>query len=185
MPDHQLKPLCAMGDYTPRVDQLNGLTIRENPDLAMASVSARMGRADDAAKAMKKLGKFNLPGPSEMAGAGPWSAFWTGPDQWMVTAPFASHEDIVGTLKPAFADAASVTEQTDGWVRFEVEGTRVLQVFERLCALDIHAMTAGQASRTVIEHLGCFVLCHAAGQAFSVLTMRSAAASLHHALTTA
>jgi sarcosine oxidase, subunit gamma len=103
----------------------------------------------------------------------------------MVTAPFASHEDISGLVKAAAGDTASVTEQTDGWVRFELEGPRVNEMFERLCAIDVRTMQGGQATRTVIEHLGAFVLCQTTGRAFSVLTMRSAAASMHHALVTA
>jgi sarcosine oxidase, subunit gamma len=185
VPDHTLKPLCALGGYAPQIDQLDGLSVRENPDLAMASLSIRINRDNDAIKAIKKLAKFDLPGPGSMTSAGEWAAFWTGPGQWMVTAPFASHEDISGLVKAAAGDTASVTEQTDGWVRFELEGPRVNEVFERLCAIDVRTMQGGQATRTVIEHLGAFVLCQTTGRAFSVLTMRSAAASMHHALVTA
>ena len=103
----------------------------------------------------------------------------------MLTAPFASHEDIAGLVKDAVKDAASVTEQTDGWVRFEVTGARVPDMLERLCNVDVRAMQAGQAVRSQIEHLGTFVLCQKAGAAFSLITLRSAAASMVHALETA
>lgn len=35
-------------------------------------------------------------------------------------APLATHEDIVAQLKPAFGDAASITEQIGAWVRFDL-----------------------------------------------------------------
>jgi sarcosine oxidase subunit gamma len=99
-----------------------------------------------------------------------------------VSAPIASHEDIAGIVKAAVGDAASVTEQTDGWVRFEITGERCRALFELLCNVDIQRMDAGQATRTQIEHLGTFVLCQTPGTAYSLLTLRSAAASLQHAL---
>lgn len=185
MAEHSLTPLPALGGTTPAVVAIGSVTIRENPDLAMASVTTRAGGEKDLLKAAKKLTGLTLPGPGGMAVAGDWAAFWTGPGQWMVTAPFGSHEDIATIVKSAVGAAASVTEQTDGWVRFELEGRDCAAMFERLCNVDVHAMTAGQATRTQIEHLGSFLLCHAARVQFSVLTLRSAAKSMLHALETA
>lgn len=184
MADHGLKPLSALGGDASPAAGIEGLTIRENADVAMASAAARFGRDKDVAKAAKKLLGFDLPGPGEMASRGGWAAFWTSPGQWMITAPFADHEDIARIVKTGLGDAASVTEQTDGWVRFEVEGTRAPDMFERLCNADIRLMQAGRATRCQIEHLGAFLLCHTAGRTFSVVTLRSAAASMHHALVT-
>ena len=185
MANHSLQPICALGDTAPRIDRFDGATLSENPTLAMASVSARLGRDADCAARAKALFGFDLPGPGAMASAGDWSAFWSGPGQWMVTAPFASHEDIARLIKDGIGDAASVTEQTDGWVRFELSGPRTMDMFERLANVDIRRMQAGQAQRCQIEHLGTFVLCHEAGSSFSVITLRSAAGSMHHALETA
>lgn len=185
MADPALKPLHALGGEASHVAVIEGLSIRENADVAMASAAARVGRDKDLAKAAKKLVGFDLPGPGEMASRGDWAALWTSPGQWMITAPFADHEDIARIVKAGLGDSASVTEQTDGWVRFEVEGARTADLFERLCNVDIRILRAGQATRCQIEHLGAFVLCHTAGRAFSVITLRSAAASMHHALVTA
>ena len=185
MAEHALTPLCALGGDKPATHLIGGITIAENPRLAMASLTARAGRDKDVARAGKKLMGFDLPGPGAMAATGDWAGFWTGPGQWMLTAPFASHEDIAGLVKDAVKDAASVTEQTDGWVRFEVTGARVPDMLERLCNVDVRAMQAGQAVRSQIEHLGTFVLCQKAGAAFGLITLRSAAASMVHALETA
>lgn len=101
----------------------------------------------------------------------------------MVEAAFETHEDIVAALRPAFGDSASITEQTDAWVRFDLTGTGLAAVFERLCALDVRSMQPGDATRTVIEHLGTYVIRGTKGM--TVLGPRSAAGSLHHALVTA
>lgn len=185
MPDHSFAPLCALGGHAPASQVIGTVTIAENPGLAMASLAARTGRAKDVAKAARKLMTLDLPGPGGMAAAGEWAVFWTSPDQWMVTAPFTSHEDIASIVKAATGDAASVTEQTDGWVRFEISGTRACEMFELLCNVDIRRMQPDQATRCQIEHLGTFLLCQAAGSAFSLLTLRSAATSMLHALETA
>jgi len=49
-----------------------------------------------------------------------------------------------------------------------------------LCALPIRQMGAGDANRTRIEQIGCFVLHH--GDRISVLGPRASAGSLYHAL---
>lgn len=185
MPDHALKPLCALGGAEPVSHQIGHLRISENPGLAMASLSIRDEQDKTVATAAAKLLGFTLPEPGGLARSGDWAAFWTGPGQWMLTAPFASHEDIAGIVKTAVGAGASVTEQTDGWVRFEIEGPAVPTMLERLCNADTTCMQAGQSVRSQIEHLGSFLLCHQAGTAFSIITLRSGAASMMHALETA
>lgn len=185
MVEHRLKPVLPLGGTTARIDTFDGLTIVENADFALASLAGRHGRAADLDRACKELFAAALPGPGHAASGQTFTVFWTGPEQWFVEAPFATHEDIARILKAAVQDAGSVTEQTDGWVRFDVTGPRTCDVFERLCALDVRRMQTGDASRTLIEHLGCLVICRSQRHVFSVLGPRSAARSLHHALATA
>lgn len=185
MDELSLGPRCALGGTQPERRQVGGLTIQENPGLAMASVAVRALQDRSVAAALKNLTGLTLPGPGAMAVAGDWAAFWTSPGQWMLTAPFASHEDIATCVKAAVGATASVTEQTDGWVRFDLTGARLPDMLERLCNVDIRAMTGGQATRCQIEHLGTLLLCHGGGAGFSVLTLRSGAQSMLHALVTA
>jgi sarcosine oxidase, subunit gamma len=102
----------------------------------------------------------------------------------MIEAPYASHEDIVAVLKPLFGEAASITEQTDAWVRFDLTADDLPKLFERLSNFDIAKAGIGAATRAVIDHLGCYVVRRTARQ-ISVLGPRSSAQSLHHALVTA
>ncbi len=179
---HKLKPITPLGGTEPKVDSFPGLTITENPTRALASLSARLGHESDCATKARDLIGVDLPGPGQTAAGQTYSAIWIGPDSWMIDADHASHEILAAELKAAVGDTASVVEQTDGWCRFDVSGPAVCDLFERLCNVDIRAMQAGTATRCSIHHIGCYLWCHEAGTAFSVLGLRSSAGSLHHGL---
>lgn len=188
-----LAALTALGGTAPKVETIGAVTLTEMPDVALASLAARLGgKAAMADAAMAYLGA-SLPGPGTAAiGAtvgNPFTVWWSGVEQWMVEAPYASHELLADHLKAAVGAAGSVTEQSDGWVRFDLStsgaGPGIPAILERLCPVDAHAMTAGATTRTVVEHLGCFILCREAGHLFSIYGPRASAGSLHHALVTA
>ena len=183
MPNHHLKPLSPLGHDAPVLTTIGPVTISEKIDCALASLATRRDQDKAVAAAAKTLG-IPLPGAGHFEQSGDFGAFWLGPDQWMVEAPFASHEDIVAILKPAFGNAASITEQTDAWVRFDVSGKELPSLFERLCNFDLRKRGKGSATRTVIEHLGCYVVVREEGL-LSVIGPRSSAQSLHHALVAA
>lgn len=100
----------------------------------------------------------------------------------MIEAPHDTHEDLPGQMKSAFGDAASVTEQTDGWVRFDLQGPRCCDALERLCNVNTRTMPSAHVTRTLLEHLGCFLICRTHQTHFSIFGPRSSAGSLHHAL---
>ena len=112
------------------------------------------------------------------------AAFWLAPDMWMIEAPFATHEDICGFLRGHMDGAASVTEQTDAWVRFDLAGQNLPALMERLCNVDLTAAPQGFATRTVIDHLGCYLIKHAEAD-LTLYGPRSSAQTLHHALSVA
>jgi sarcosine oxidase subunit gamma len=189
-----LKPLSPLGSDLPMSTMRVGpVTIVENTQSAYASLAMRLGQHavfDAAAVACQ----IPLPGPGQAIFGPVYSAFWLGPDQWMIEAPYDKFEDITAHIKPLFGEAASVTEQTDAWVRFDVMADDLPLMFERLCNYDLRAVSAGSATRCVIEHLGCYIILRALGApsgsvsgsaSLSVLGPRSSARSLHHALITA
>jgi sarcosine oxidase subunit gamma len=108
--------------------------------------------------------------------------FWTGVDQWMVEAPHASYANLAAQLSGTLKDNASVTEQNDGWARFDLQGENCVAVLERLSAADIASMQAGATTRTTIEHLSCFLLCRQPSQHFSIICPRSFAKHLYHSI---
>jgi sarcosine oxidase subunit gamma len=100
---------------------------------------------------------------------------------WFVDAPYATHELIADLLKSALGDAASITEQTDAWVAFDLAAPDLGPVIERLCNVDFPKVPTGHATRTVIEHLGVYLIKHGPGAA-RLYGPRSSAESLMHAL---
>lgn len=180
---HDLAPMTALGGDSARSDTIGPVTISESPDWALASVAARQGQDATCAAALADL--LGVPSPDVagyVQGAG-FAAFWIGPGAWMVAAPYPDHADIAATLRDRLGGCASVTDQSDAWVRFDLRGEMLAQLFERLCNLDMDRMHPGTARRSVIEHLGCFVIRDGGG--LHVLGPRSSAQSLHHALLTA
>ncbi|MDO8984223.1 sarcosine oxidase subunit gamma [Cypionkella sp.] len=178
-----LKSLTPLGHDAPITETIGAVTIAENIGTALASLASRLGREAEVASAAKTA-SIPLPGPGCAESATTYGAIWLGPEQWMVEAPFATHEDIASVLKPIFGETASITEQTDAWVRFDVTASDLPALFERLCSYDLRKAGAGAATRTVIDHLGCYVIARTETEV-SILGPRSSAHSLHHALTTA
>lgn len=180
---NHLKALTPLGHDAAETVTVGPVTIAENVGVALASLASRRGREAEVAAAAQAAG-IVLPAPGTAESGSLFGAIWLGAEQWMVEAPFASHEDIVAVLKPLFGEAASITEQTDAWVRFDLAAPDLPAMFERLCGYDLRQTRPGSATRTVIEHLGCYVVVRAEGQ-ISVIGPRSSAHSLHHALVTA
>ena len=177
---HDLTPINALGGAQPMMSTNGGVTCAEVPGVALASVAARLGKEKQTATALKKLTGAAAPSVAQFSG-GDVTAFWMGPDQYMLEAPFGSHEEIASLAKDVLKANASVTEQTDGWTRFDLWGDQVLAVFELLCPLDLRKCEVGTAQRTSIHHLGCFVLRRSEDR-FSIYGPRASAGSLHHAL---
>lgn len=169
----KLVAMTALGAHVPVQMIVGPVTITERFDVALASVAVRKGR--------ELLGDVPLPGPAMWQAGEPYSAFWVAPGMWFVEADFAAHEGIAEEMKAIFGDAASVTEQTDAWVVFDVAAPDLAPMLERLCNVDFRAVPLGHATRTVVEHLGCYLVRHAADKV-RLYAPRSSAQSLLHAL---
>ena len=180
MSKHRLKPITPLGHDAPEPVTVGAVTIAENPGVALASLAIRAGQ-DIPFRAAARMAGIPLPDPGRAEWGPTWGTIWTGPGQWMVEAPFATHEDIAAALRPVFDEAASITEQTDGWARFEVTGPDLPALFERLTNFDLRTAGPGAATRSSIEHVGCLIALRAPGHV-TLLGARSSAASLMHAL---
>ncbi len=177
--DKLLKPLTALGHDAPVVEALGRWKLVEVFDVALASVAPRRGREAEVAKLAATAG-IPLPEVARFAAGPVFGAFWLTPDMWMVEAPLAGHEDIRAALLAVFGGTASVTEQTDAWVRFDIDGPDLPRLFVKLCNVDLAGAADGFATRTVVEHIGCYLVKR--GQVVTLYAARSMAESLHHAL---
>jgi sarcosine oxidase subunit gamma len=178
-----LQPLTALGKREAITVTHGPLTIAERTDVALASVAARKGRAADLATAAKAA-SVPLPGPATHQQGAPYAAFWTAPEMWFIEAPYASHELIADMLRNALGDSASITEQTDAWVAFDLAAPDLSPLLERLCNVDFPAVPTGYATRNIMEHLGVYLIKHGPGNA-RIYGPRSSAESLLHAIETA
>lgn len=183
---HNLIPITPLGGRGAQTQEFEGITISEMPDFAYASVAMRLGKKTSFRRAAKKAMEILPPAPGESAavrvGEGLLTIFWIGVDQWIVEAPYAAHADLAAHLHNILKDNASVTEQSDGWARFDLKGEGCFAVLERLSMVDIAKMHAGATTRTSIEHVNCFLVCRDPPQHFSVICPRSFAEFLYHSM---
>ncbi len=175
---HDLIPTSALGGVS---DTIGTVTISENTGVALASVATRTGGERKTAQVLNKL-LGSVPDIGRAVLHDPEAGFWMGPDQWMIGAPMDTHEMLADMLVEHMGEAASVTEQSGAWVVFDVTGEAMPDVIERLCAIPIRSMQSGDARRTVIHHLSCFVIKREASDHVRILGPRASAGSLHHAL---
>ena len=179
MPD--LKPITALGGSAARTVKYGALTLEENTGLGLASLALRRGSAEPAPFGL------GLPGPGLWAGNDSAAALWTGPGQWLVEGPGRAEGDFAAEVSAA-CPGGSVTEQTDGFVAFEVRSVTgeapILALMGKLVNLDPARFGPGTATRTGLEHMSVFVIRRAADR-LAIVGMRSAAGTLWHALETA
>jgi sarcosine oxidase, subunit gamma len=181
--EHALKPLTALGHDVPKTIKIGSYQIAERFDVALASLASRRGQEGNVVK-IAKASKLPLAAPAQSATGKLFSSFWLSSDQWMIEADFAAHENIEAELIGLFGGAASITEQTDAWVRFDVSASNLRPLFERLCNVDLEKSDDGFASRTVIEHIGCYLIKRSTALV-TVYGPRSSAQSLLHVMETA
>ena len=178
---HDLTPSPALGLPA---ETIGSVTIAENTGVALASVAARRGGEATCAQVLKSV-LGTVPDIGRAVLHDPEAGFWMGPDQWMLGAPMATHEDLADQLKSKLGDAASVTEQSGAWVVFDVTGASMRDMCELLCNVPIRKMTAGDVQRTMIHQMSCFVIRREADDHIRILGPRASAKSLHHALVAA
>ena len=177
----KLQPITALGSFEPRSDTIETVTFTECPDWALTSLSPRKNKSRSTSTALKKAIGLTLPKPMRFNSHDNMIVFWVGQDQYFVEAPINTHEELASQLKSELGARASITEQTDGFVRFDAIGEGVSDCFERLCILNTRVMISGDANRTTVEQIGCYILCKGDNH-FSIYGARSMAVSLHHAL---
>lgn len=176
-----LKPLMALGAEKARSASFATLEIRENENLALASLALRRETVEP-----QPFG-LNLPGPGCWVAGQNAAVFWSGPGQWLIEAQGQADEDFAAKVKEAARDC-SVTEQTGGWVAVEIvslAGTQPIEsLLGKLINIDLADFGPGRAVRTVLDHMTCFVIRRSETHV-AVLGARSFGASLWHALETA
>jgi sarcosine oxidase subunit gamma len=188
VPDFSLTPLSAMGGTSPSVQSIGELTIREECNWSLASVAVRQDQVEQFEASLEPFLDGRLPKAEEWLQHSVFGIFWTAPGQWFVQAKHDTQEDLASLIRAQTGELASITEQNDAWVVFELQGSMEAlgELFARLCNVDWSKCVAGFATRTQIDHQGCFVLCGTdesdENLKFHILGPRSSAHSLHHSI---
>ena len=178
---HRLKAMTSFGKDTELNETVGTINILENTNCAIASIAVRNGKGATVKKALKSKFDLTIPDPLHMTTSGNVSLIWVGPEQYFFTAPFEGFENIAEILIDSLQDTASITEQTDAWVQFDLSGTAVVDAFKYLCMIDVEKFDVNSSTRTIIEHLGCIVIRNGETK-FSILGPRSSASALHHTI---
>jgi sarcosine oxidase subunit gamma len=176
-----LIPLTALGATELRSERFGALTIAEDESYGLASLTLRKGQS-----APTPFG-LTLPKAGIAAQSDGTSAIWTGPDQWLILGAGQAQTDFAAEVLTQMPQA-SVTEQTDGLVCFDIRsdagGLPITALMSKLVNLPPEAYATGRATRTGLEHMTVFLYRRDEGH-LSILGMRSYAGSLWHALVAA
>lgn len=176
-----LTPITALGGTAPRAEVFGALTLRETVDLGLASLALRRGQT-----APTPFG-LTLPDVAQIATTDGFGAFWTGRDQWMIEGRNQGATDFAAQVRAQAPDAI-VTEQTDGFVVFEILSTKgagpVENLLRKLANVDPRALSPGKVTRTGLEHTTVFLIRRGPNH-LTVLGMRTLAGAVWHALSVA
>lgn len=138
-----------------------------------------MARKDGAARLAAIIGAIppQEPGWTEIGGTR-WIG--TGPEGWLAWRDGADAE-WVAHLKSSLAGAASVSDQSGGYIMYRLAGNRARTLLQRGAFIDFHpeVFHTGSAAAAVIAHIGVIVWQTDAAE-FHVALFRSFASSFEH-----
>ncbi len=161
---------------------LGDVAVAEVTDIAIVSIATPLDGGEALASVVTVAWGCALPAPrgTTISADGSVTLIFSTPDQTLAILPGADGlavNDVAATL----GDAGYYTEQTDNWVGLRVSGAKVITALERICPLDLALMPIGGAERTVMEHLGVFIMREAEDR-FLLLSGSSSAKSFLHAV---
>ncbi|MFD3564793.1 sarcosine oxidase subunit gamma [Streptomyces sp. NPDC058686] len=119
-----------------------GVTLTELPFAPMVNV--RVSPASAAAARLEKTLGAPLPREyGETTSSGAHTAFWLGPDEWLVLSR-AEATSVAAELREALAaDPGSVVDVSANRTTLELSGPVARQVLEKGCPLDLHPRVFG------------------------------------------
>lgn len=174
-----LTPITALGAAEARSYETPTLSLMENTNIGLASLSVGRGLAQP------KLFGLVLPDVGAVTANAQISAFWSGPDQWIIEAHGKAEIDFAAELKSELPNCA-ITEQTDGFVCFDIKASaeRLKALLPKLINIDPRRIAPETAMRTGLDHMTVFVV-RRSEDALSIFGMRSLALSLWQTLESA
>lgn len=162
--------------------RMGGNQIRERNDLSLVSIAIPKGGDTALETGLQSAFGVSMPSPVVSSSSGDMRVIKTAPDQLMLL--FTSDAaDAEKEIHRKISGSGYVTNQTDGWIIFEITGPDTLAALERLCPLNLHhdRFAVGAFARTVMEHMGAMII--RTGEAeFLLLSASSSAKSFYEAI---
>ncbi len=159
-------PALSAGLY--QAPELNIELLSNTPRLSLAPLK---GETEKVKAALQQLG-ITLPSPTE-AVLSPCMVLPLGQGQWLLQGAVPNLGALDGLV--------ALTDQSDAWCGFVLQGAKVPLLLERLVANAPLTYFHGKAVRTQIEHIGCWVV-GLTDNRWQILGPRSSAQSLFDAL---
>lgn len=181
MVEFALKAVPRLGGCDISVGQNS---IVERDELALVSIAIPLDGDVKLHQAIKKGWKLGPPTSALSTVNGNTRALPIAADQLMLL--FAHQPpDANAVVQQKLKGAGYTTDQTDNWVVLQVEGPDTVSALARICALDLHlsAFPINASGRTIMEHMGAFII-RLDEDAFLLISARSSADSFLHAVTT-
>ena len=157
--------------------RIGGLRIAERP-LAVVSIAVMRGADAAFERALAEAYGAARPEPGRFTEGEGRMLLWSAPEQMLMVWE-DGHPDASRTVRAALGDASYVTLQTDAFACIEVTGPAI-PALERICPLDLARMEPGHGARTMMEHMGAYVLRTRAG--WLLMSASSSARSFLHAV---
>jgi sarcosine oxidase subunit gamma len=192
MPDrlqNTLTPLSAFSDVPYAATPAAGLRIVARDGLGIATVRPRKGQIAALEQLTRARFGIDLPAGPKRAAVGGIAFAGIGPAAWLATCEHGGN-GFATSLEEALGDAASVTDQSDGYAVLLMTGPKLRDVSAKLLPIDLHprAFKQDAVAATVAAHMGVTLwrLDDAAdgSPVFEVAVFRSFARSFWHALCT-
>jgi sarcosine oxidase subunit gamma len=150
-------PLAAWGDDLGALP--DGVQITLRPFVAMTDL--RVDPTGPAAAAVARYLGVALPTtPSTYVESEAVTAIWLGPDEWLITSPFRTPEELETGLREAVSGAGSVVDVSAQRTTLRLRGEHVRDLLAGGCSVDLHPRVFGRgaAVQTLIGQAGVVLM---------------------------
>jgi sarcosine oxidase subunit gamma len=150
-------PLAAYGDALGALP--DGVQITPRPFVTMASLRVDpMGAATVAVA--EYLGVALPTAPSTYVESETATAIWLGPDEWLITSPFRTPEELETGLRQAIGVGGTVVDVSAQRTTLRLRGEHVRDLLAGGCSVDLHPRVfgGGAAVQTLLGQAGIVLL---------------------------
>ncbi len=112
--------------------------------------------------------------PCTWHSAGDASAYWLGPDEWLLIVPSGAEADVEGRLRDVLDDRLSVTDVSGGQILMNLSGPQARTVLQKSSPCDFHArhFPPGRCVQTVFAKTHALIAVNA-DSTFDLVIRRS------------